>query len=488
MDRSVTRSNSAVAQVRELWEPAEKGRDAARFLQIWHDMPMKDPDDVPSSERPTLPRKAPEDIRKVAETALTPNAKGLVDQFSQQVRIEGIRLENSGKNAPAWALFERNGMGGKQVPLWKAQFLHGQAFGIALPAIGRLDGAKTAALQLRSAQRMTAFYRDDFDEFPEFAIDVDTVTDNEGRDDYLISFYDDTHIHRMTCPADEPDKLSYIDNEPHNMGITPIQRFGLLNLDGEAPGEVAPYLSLLRRIDQDTADRLVLQRFLSWVVRTATGIDKPTSPEEEEALEYMLGVGDILSAVSPAAKFSTLQGQPMDGHISAREADMRDLASTSQVPAYRMLGLSDNIGAEAIAAADASLKRKMDEYKAVLGEQFEAFMRLGGHAAGDKTISGDFSSRTQWAVTESIDIQSLAQAIHQLNADDRGIPFEMLWKWIPQWTQNDTVEAMRLREILLREKQEREIVEAAMKGGGAGGNNPGNPAGGPTSGGSGAAG
>lgn len=491
MDRSVTRTNSAVSQVKELWEPAERARDAAKFLQIWHDMPMKDPNEIPASETPTLPRKAPEDMRKIAETSLTPNAKGLVDQFSQQIRIEGIRLEDDSKNAPAWELFNRNGMRGKQVPLWKAQFLHGQSFGIALPAVGRLDGAKTAALQLRSAQRMTAFYRDDFDEFPEFAIDVDTLENADGPDDYLISFYDETHIHRMVAPVDDPEKIRYIDNEIHGMQITPIQRFGLLNLDGEAPGEVAPYLSLLRRIDQDTADRLMLQRFLSWMVRWATGIDKPTSAEEEEALEYMLGVGDIMSAISPAAKFGVLQGQPMDGHISAREADIRDLASTSQVPAYRMLGLSDNIGAEAIAAADASLKRKMDEYKAVLGEQFEAYMRLGGHAAGNKAIAEDFSSRAQFAVTESIDIQSLSQAITALNADDRGIPFEMLWKWIPQWTQNDTAEAKRLREILLKEKEERELVQAMTaavgSGGGQGGNNSGNSSGRPAPSGAGAA-
>lgn len=478
MDRSVAESSSAVGQVKELWEEAERARDGAKFLREFHDMPMKDPEDRPINEGPTLPDKAPEDIRKVAETALTPNAKGLVDQFSQQIRVEGIRLENDSGNAPAWEMFMRNRMGGKQVPLWKDQFLHGQAFGIALPAVGRLDGAKTASLQMRSAQRMTAFYRDDFDEFPEFAIDVDVIRMKEGPDQNLITFYDDTHIHRMSCPVDDPEAISYIDNERHGMNITPIQRFGLLTLDGEAAGEVAPYLSLLRRIDQDTTDRLILQRFLSWLVRWATGIEKPKNDHEEKLLEAYLSQGDILVSLSPDSKFGTLQGQPMDSHITARESDIRDLASTSQVPAYRMLGLSDNIGAEAIAAADASLKRKMDEYKAVLGEQMESFLRLGGHAAGNSTISGDFTSRIQWAVTESIDIQSLSQAIQNLNADDRGIPLEMLWKWIPQWTQGDTAEAKRLREILLREKEERELVQAvttaAATGGGQGANDTGN--------------
>src|SRR5690606_3843351 len=137
-----------------------------------------------------------------------------------------------------------------------------------------------------------------------------------------------------------------------------------------------------------------------------------------------------------------------------------------------------NIGAEAIAAADASLKRKMDEYKAVLGEQMESFMRLGGYAADDAGIAGDFTSRTHWAVTETIDLQSLSQSIQALNADDRGIPLEMLWRWVPGWTQADTEEAKRLREQKLAERQQELLLQAAMTGGGSGGNDTGNAPGG----------
>ncbi len=478
MDMSVTAAKGAVGRVQELWDQAAKARAGAEFLSTWHDMPMKNPDEVPIQERPTIPNKAPEDMRKIMETALTPNAKSLVDQFSQQVRVEDIRMADASKNAPAWDLFMRNRIGGKQVPLWKASFTHGQAYGVALPGIGRLDGKNTAAMQFQSARRGTAFFRDDFDEFPEMYLDVDVIDNEDGSRENLVRFIDDERVHRMSCPEDDPEKMSYIDNYPHRMELTPVQRFGLITLDGEASGEVAPYLSLLRRIDQDTADRLALQRFLSWLVRWGTGIKKP-NPEDEAALEAYLSMSDLLINESADAKFGILQGQSMDGHISAREADVRDLASTSQVPAYRMLGLSDNIGAEAIAAADASLKRKMDEYKSVFGEQMESFMRLGGHAAGDATIAGDYTSRVQWAVTEAIDIQSLAQAITALNADDRGIPFELLWRWVPGWTHQDSEEAKRIREVELRKRAEQALTEAAMSGGGTGGNNPSNPAGRP---------
>lgn len=476
MDMSVTAATGAVGQVQELWEQAAKARAGAEFLQMWHDMPSKRPEEVPLAERPTVPDKAPADVRKILETSLSPNAKSLVDQFSQQVRVEGIRLDDASDNAPAWEMFNRNRLRGKQVPLWKAAFLHGQSYGLALPGVGRLDGAKTAVMELQSARRGTAFFRDDFDEWPEFYIDVDLIVNNDGTRENLIRFVDDTRVHRMSCPEDDPEKIRYIDNYVHGMELCPVQRFGLINLDGEAPGEVAPYLSLLRRIDQDTADRLVLQRFLSWMVRTASGIKKPATKEEERELEFYLSEGDLLVSNEVGSQFGVLNGQPMDSHIAAKSSDIKDLSAASQVPSYRMLGLSDNIGAEAIAAADQSLKRKMDEYKAVFGEQMESFMRLGGYAADDPAIASDFTSRIQWGVTETIDLQNLSQAISQLNAEDRGIPFEMLWRWVPGWSQADTVEAKRLREAELARKQEQALLEAAL-GGGSGGNDTGNPAG-----------
>lgn len=484
---SVNTKTGAIGQVQEHWDEAALARDSAEFLQSWHDISMKRSAEVRPDMRPTLPGKAPTDVQAIAETAFTPTAKSLVDQFSQQCRVEGLRLEDETKNSPAWELFNRNRMGGKQVSLYKAAFLHGQAFVVARPAEGRLDKAKTAAFEMRSARRMTAFYRDDFDEFPEIAIDVDILRVKDGPDQNIVTLYDDTHIHRMSCPEGEPKKLAYIDNELHGVGVTPVQRFGLLTLDGEAHGEVAPYLTILRRLDQDTADRLVLQRYLSWMVRYGTGIKKPKTEEEQAEAEYWMEHGDLLINESPDAKFGVLQGQPMDGHISARQSDMQDLAGVSQVPSYRLLGLSDNIGAEAIAAADASLKRKMDEYKAVFGEQMESLMRLGGAAMGDATISADFTSRVQWAVTENIDIQSLSQAINQLNSDDRGIPFEMLWRWVPGWQQSDTEEAKKIRQRIQDEKQAQALLESAMSGGGQGGKNSGNPAGRPASSGTGSA-
>lgn len=468
-DISVTEKQSALGQVKELWEVAESARLSAANLQRVHDM-----EDLREDELPVLPDKAPEDIRQISDSMLTPNAKAIVDQFSQQLRVEGIRLEDSEKNAPAWQLFQRNRMGSKQVSLYKSMLTQGLAYASALPAVGRLDGKPTAAFDLRSAKRATAFYRDSFDEWPELYLDVDRIQNSDGTVENVIVLMDEGRVHRMSCPEGEPDKLAYIDNFRHGMDICPVQKFGYMDLDGNARGEVEPYLPLLRRIDQDTSDRLVLQRFASWLVRWATGVKQPTNEEQQRVVEAWLAIGDMLINDSPDAKFGTLAASPMDGHIRAREADIRDLAATSQVPSYRMLGLADNIGSEAIAAADASLKRKMDEYKAILGEQMESLLRIGGYAMGDETIASDFTSRVVWAKTDAVDIQSMAQAITTLWADGEGLPMELMWERLDGWTQQDTIEAKRIRDLYLETKRSQELLMNAM--GGIGGNDTGNAA------------
>lgn len=476
LDMSVAENTGALGIISEVWDKAAAAREHAREMQDWYD------GDLPIDQRPTMPDRAPRDLEQIAETGTTPNARMIVNQISQQMRVEGLRLENSSDSAPAWDIWLRNGMTGKQIPLQRAMLTHGQAYGLVLPATGRLDGEKTALIRPISALRGTAFFRDSFDEWPEFFLDVDLIENEDGDNEHFITLVDDEKVHYASCPENEPEKLRYIEGRPHGMEICPVQRYGMIDLDGNSLGEIKPVLALLRRIDQDTVDRLVIQRFASWVVRTASGMTKPVGKNAaeqaliDEAFEFIMSVGDFLVSENKDAKFGSLPASPMDGHIRSREADVRDLAATSQIPAYRMLGLSDNIGAEAIAAADASLHRKADEYKTVVGEQHEGTMRLAGYAAGNRAIAEDYTSRAQWATVDDIDLQSIGQALQALNDDGEGIPYELLWKRITGWTQQDTAEAIRIRTKERQEREDRELLQAAMSGGTSGGNDDGNQA------------
>lgn len=461
METSVTVATGAIGQTKELWETAQKARDHADYLQAWHD------GDVPERDRPHLPDKAPADLRKIIQTATTPHARMLVSQISQQMRVDDIRLAETGESAPAWEIWQRNGMDAKQVALQRAALRHGQSYALVLPAVGRLDGKRTALIRPLSARRGLAFYRDTFDEWPEVFLDVDTIETRDGEPEHLIRLIDSTHIHTMRADYRDKDSIAHISSEAHGMEICPVQRFGMYDLDGRAEGEIWPVLNILRRIDQDTTDRLVIQRFASWLVRTATGISNNNEQLEQAVLDY-LAAGDILVHENKDAKFGTLPGQDMRGHLQARQDDIRDLAGTAQVPAYRLLGLSDNIGAEAIAAADKGLDLKADEYKLVLGEQYEATMRLCGYAAGDTKVATDFTSRVHWAPLKTGSLQSVSQGLMYLSK--AGVPVQHMLGYLPDLAREDIEEISRAIEDA---KAAAAFEAALLAGGGEGGNNSG---------------
>lgn len=463
LDTSVTNATGAVAQVKELWQLAANARARAEMLERWYTTELR-PD-----EMPTMPDKAPSDLKKIRETSTTPFARMGIKQLSQLLRVDDIRLADSGKSAPAWDIWQRNGFDGKQIPLKQAALKAGQSYVLVLPAVGRLDKKETALLRPYSARTATAFFRSAFDEWAECFLIVEPQENSDGSIEDFVTFVDEEYVHYLSCDHDDPTTLTYIQGTPHGMDLCPVQRFGAVDLDGYAEGEIQPYISLLKRLDQDTNDRLVIQRFGAWVVRTIAGMKEPTGtgPEAQaarEALETWLAVGDFLSSDNHETRFGSIPATPMDGHLRARESDVRDYSGASGTPAYRMLGLSDNIGAEAIDAADRSLDRKADEYKVVFGEQYEAMMRLAGYAIRDMTIAQDYTSRVHWTPMVAGSPQAKAQAL-QIMHTGLGVPQQMLWRNIDDWTPEDTKEALRLQKEEREELQSQALLEAAMSGG-----------------------
>lgn len=456
LDMSVAQARSTKAQVAELWDAAAKARATAEERQRWHDI------DLQPGEAPTMPDKAPQDLKKIKETAATPFGRMIVREAARLMFVEDFRRRGEDKSAPAYEVWQRNGMGGKQIPLHIAGLTHGLAYAQILPAVGRLDGQRTALIRPTSARRSTAFFRDDFDEWPEFFLDVDEIVNSDGTSEQVVTFIDEGYVHRLSCPKNDPTKLQYIDNSPHEMGLCPVQRYGYIDLDGNAEGEISPYITLLKRIDQDTTDRLVIQRFGAWVVRTIAGMKevKGNTPEAEaarEALETWLSVGDFLSSESKDTSFGHIPATPMDGHLRARDGDIRDLASASSTPAYRLLGLSDNIGAEAIEAADRSHERKGHELKTVYGEQHEGSMRLAGHAMGNTEIAQDFTAKTQWAVLPAGSLQSLAQGLGTM-VTQLGVDPRITWRYLPNFGRHET----ELAEKYLKDQEETARADALL--------------------------
>jgi hypothetical protein len=395
-------------------------------------------------DKPHAPRHATQEYKTLEERAQTPWLTLVVTSVAQAMYVDGHKSEGQPENTESWRWWQANGLDGRQIAVHRAALAYGLCYATVLPGRSDFTG-KIPVIRGVSPRRMISFYAEpENDDWPMYALKAEPVKIN-GVDGWKIKLYDDQVVYQFHADASGTD-FTYITFEEHGLGVCPVVRYtNQMDLEGRTPGEVEPFIPIAGRIDQTTFDRLVVQRFASWVVRTIAGMSRPDEEAEAAAQSLLLKVSDLLVAEDSDTKFGSLPATPLDGFIQAAEADIRTLAAVSQTPAHELLGQMANLSAEALAAARASLTAKVDERKKTFGESHEQVFRLAGHVMGNAEAANDFGAQVKWADTE---IRSLAQAADALGklATMLGVPVEVLWDKIPGFTQQDVEEAKGIVE------------------------------------------
>lgn len=422
----------------------------------------------PEPPKPYIPLDhANAEVSQLQEQSATPWLSLVVTSTAQSLYVEDYRDPNAPQSAAAWQkIWQPNGLDARQIPLHRGAIGHGQAFTLAKRGRNALTGQPSAVIRGFSPGKMLVEFQDDeFDDFPMFAMtvkqsnEIDPSTGAQS-DRMNVSLVDDQRIWYFQTDADgkRPTYLSY---EVHGAPYVPVTRFAnMLDLEDDTTGEVEPLIPLAARINQDTFDRLIVQRYGAWVVRWIAGLNPPDSLTDKRAEEIRLMVKDILIAGDPDTKFGTLPGTPMDGYINARNADIKDLAAVSQTPPHHLLGLSPNLSAEALAAAESALMRKIDERKHLFGEAWERTVRTAAYISGDLPAAEDYSAQVVWKDVESRSMAQVADALGKL-ASQLNVPVQMLWGRIPGWTRQDTEEAKQLIEQAIADNSLDQILAAA---------------------------
>lgn len=396
-------------------------------------------------ERPHSPRHSTNEYRELAARAQAPWLSLVVTSVAQSLYVEGYRRSDQPDDAAPWRIWQANGFDSRQIAVHRAALAYGYSYVTVLP--GRTPaGELMPVIRGVSPRRMLAFYEDPAeDDWPAVAMQA-IPAKIDGAHGWRLKVYDDNLIHHLEV-AELGDGVKVArEPEEHGTGYPPVVRYAnQLDLDGRTDGEVDPYIAVAGRIDQTTFDRLVVQRFASWVVRTIAGMAKPEDDTDAAAEKLRLKVEDILIAEDPDTKFGSLPATPLDGFIKAHEADVKVLAAVSQTPAHELLGSMANMSAEALAAARASATAKADERKHSFGESHEQTLRLAALVSGDLAAASDFEAQVRWKDTE---IRSLAQAADALGklAQMLSVPVELLWEKIPGFTQQDVDAAKALLE------------------------------------------
>jgi hypothetical protein len=395
-------------------------------------------------DKPHAPRRSTTEYTQLADRAQAPWGDLIVGTIAQTLYVDGYRRADAPEDGSPWRTWQANGMDARQIPVHRAALTYGLSYGLALPG-KTLTGEPMAQMRGVSPRQMMAFYEEiAVDLWPKYAMWVIPKKSQAS----VIRILDGMKVHTLDAPDGPGGKMDYKGADDHNAGVCPVVRFtNRFDLEGRSAGEIEPFIPLLGSIDQTKFDRLVVQRFASWIVRTIAGmsIDETVAATDESAdqVKLRLKVSDLLVAKDPDTKFGSLPATPLDGFIAAYEADVKVLSAVSQTPAHEMLGTIANLSAEALAAADASKSAKSDEHKHTFGEAHEQWLRLTAWIQGDAEAAADFESQVRWKDTE---IRSLSQAADALGklATMLGVPVELLWEKIPGWTQQDVERAKTL--------------------------------------------
>lgn len=395
-------------------------------------------------DRPHSPSRTPTvEYRELMERSQAPWGDLIVGSVAQTLYVEGYRRPDAPEESNGWDIWQANGMDARQVANNRASLTYGLSYGTVVPGV-TLTGVPMPVMRCHSPREMLAVYEDPaVDLWPVYALRVRPLR----KGTLELTVYDATSIYTLTMPR-QGGRTEWVRTEDHPAGVCPVVRFAnRFDLEGRSTGEIEPFIPLLGRIDQTSFDRLVVQRFGAWVVRTIAGLDVAESADANEIsvdrFKMLLQVGDMLTAENPETKFGSLPATPLDGFIKAKDADLHDLAAVSQTPAFELLGQMANLSAEALAAAKSSQTAKSDERKHVLGEAYEQFIRLACHVSGDREGAEDYRAQVRWADTS---IRSLAQAVDAYGkmATMLGFPKQLLWDKVPGFTQLDVEEAAKI--------------------------------------------
>lgn len=421
---------------------------------------------------PYMPQMADDEYRLLAKRSVSNWIPLLVGTPAQALYVDDYRRgravragdEDATVITPEMKHWQRSRLDARQAAIHRAALTYGHSFALTEKTS---KGVITKGL---SPLRTAAVYEDPAnDEVPYAALTVTRKATSTvpGK----ARMWDGTHEYTVTFKSLSDLKSVKVGrNKPHGASECPVTRFAAaIDLEGRTVGVVEPMIQLQNRINQTVFDLLVAQTYVSFEVRTATGMAPPMEmvPEYEnpddpssDIIGYRpkldaegrpipakinVNAKRFLFAEDPDVKFGSLPASPLSGFIESLDMSIRHLSAISQTPPHHLLGQIANLSAEALLAAETALSRKIEEFRQMFGESWERIFRLAGELDGDTAIAQDYSGEVIW---RDMEMKSLAQSADGLGklAEALEIPKRGLWKRVPGVTANELREWREIKE------------------------------------------
>lgn len=417
-----------------MWPAYEVERERLREMDCWF-----------KGEQNHLeaPRGATKELRGLMELSKTPWLGLVVTSLAQAMFIDGFQSKKATGQETSydkvWETWHANQMPKHQIAVHRAALGYGYSYVRVTP--GRSPSGKPrAVIRGVSPKECLCLYDDPaVDEFPRLALQVKWER-RAGVPTGAATLYVFDSKYKYTIRRDKEEGLQLVGlPEEHGSTVVPFVRYtNQLDLDGNAPGEIELNIRAAMRIDKTVYDRLVAQHSASWRQRIVSGLANYANSQEEANLKKLkLSADTWVVFEDPEVKVTDLAATPLEGYFAAKDEDVDDLASVTQLPAHVLRGSKlANMSADALAAASHPLTQKVYERQVSFGASHDAVLRLVAALEGYDDVAEDFTAHVTW---QDMQIRSLAQAADALGkmATLLGVPKQALWRMIPGVTQLD---------------------------------------------------
>lgn len=433
---SLTEADGIVQKAAFLYGELESERVRLNHIDLWYRGRQEIPN-VPNASR---------EMQRLLDLSRTPWLQLVVSTVAQALFVDGYKSPSGDVVDPVWDLWTRNRMNAHQSVIHRAALGYGYCYALA-ERVG--DRVRFRGV---SAKRCFAVYEDPVvDEWPVYALEVQRFASNSVR----AFLYDPTFVHELRV---EGEKWSVISSKPHGADHVPVVRYvNQVDIDGQTPGEVEPFIGIAARIDKTMFDRLLVQHYNSWKKIWIAGLEKPAGKSDAEIAQQKLRwrQDDILMFADIDTKLGTIDETSLEGFIAAIESDVEQIAVLSQLN-HLLTGKLSNLSVDTLVQANKPLTQKVFERQVSFGESHEQLLRLGARLSGWDSIADDYAGHVTWQETEA---RSLAQAADALGkmAQMLGIPKRALWRMVPDVTE---AQAQEWEQMLVSDDPIERLVAA----------------------------
>lgn len=399
----------------------QASREASRLLDLataeWSRLERFDRYHRGVQASPYTPQTATVEFTTLVDRSVTNLLPLVTETLVDRLYVDGFRPDVTDEvNSQAWRWWQANQLDARQKPLYEATAVYGYAWMMVTRS-----SAGVPSMSPKSPRTWFGEMVDPDDDWPRYAIrrNGDTVTLVDGEAFYTLT-KGPTALHWEQ--GDEP--------VPHGMGVCPLVRYrNSWALDGHPVGEVERLVPVQDRLNQSVFDLLVAQTFAAAPQKYIAGLVADDDTTLAGALAKRVWTLD-----GADTKVGQLPGADLSHLVAAIDNTLRVYGIVSQTPPNHLLGEMVNIAAEALVAADAALKMKIEDRQTLHGESHEQSFRLAGVAAGDADVAADVMSQVVWRQTDPRSLASTVDALGKM-VKMLGVPPEETWPMIPGVTQ-----------------------------------------------------